>query len=114
MGFRIFKAYYLLNSPVVTLDKDSKCAQVAPALCPPSVTSLGSPPKALAFFCTHRNNVTWSRRPLLPGILGVFNDRNPKTLSLELIYKYRTKYNKSNNLVNLTLTFILNYDEMKG
>jgi len=42
------------------------------------VTLLGSPPNCAIFFCTHRKAITWSFRPLLPGIPASGRLRNPK------------------------------------
>lgn len=74
---------YLLNNPSAAGDKLSRCAATAPALWPANVTSVGSPPKALAFLCTQRSSVTWSRRPPLPGIAVVFIDKKPNTFNLK-------------------------------
>lgn len=82
--FTITLEIYLLNSPSVSGANEARCAIVAPALCPPSVTCSGSPPKDLALVRTQRSSVMTSRIALLPGILGVFNDKKPNTFSLEL------------------------------
>ena len=59
---------------------DTVCRPVlaAPALCPKMVTRLGLPPKYAMFSWTHCRPSTWSKRPLLPGLVSSSVLRKPE------------------------------------
>ena len=66
------------NKPFDIGDSRSRCTLAPPALSPKMVTFPGSPPNCAMFCWTQRRAITWSFRPLLPGITASPVLRNPE------------------------------------
>ena len=77
------------------------CTLAAPALTPKMVTLPGSPPNCLMFCWTQRRAITWSFRPLLPGISASGRLRKPTNKYLLLFSSQQAHYhNSSTNTLN--------------
>lgn len=62
--------------------------EAPPALCPNSVTWLGSPPKYCIFLLTHFRAISWSKSPWLPLVTASSVDKNPFDGKLQYKVKY--------------------------